>query len=110
MLLNNFNSADLPPGYVLLEDRREQGRVLFHLEAGGRVRVLESPLLDKMTPDRKLYLDSLGVFIPHPGRALCGRWGQNPENRDPKRRLLPHPAGETADRIVGRRPAVRSRR
>ena len=66
MLLNNFNSADLPPGYVLLEDRREQGRVLFHLEAGGRVRVLESPLLDKMTPDRKLYLDSLGVFIPTP--------------------------------------------
>lgn len=66
MLLNNFNSADLPPGYVLLEDRREQGRVLFHLEAGGRVRVLESPLLDEMTPDRKLYLDSLGVFIPTP--------------------------------------------
>lgn len=66
MLLNNFNSADLPPGYVLLEDRREQGRVLFHLEAGGRVCVLESPLLDEMTPDRKLYLDSLGVFIPTP--------------------------------------------
>lgn len=79
MLLNNFNSADLPPGYVLLEDRREQGRVLFHLEAGGRVRVLESPLLDEMTPDRKLYLDSLGVFIPTPEglfRANGGRMQQ----------------------------------
>lgn len=64
LLLNNFNTADLPPGYMLLEDRREQGRILFHLEAGKRVPVLESTLLDEMTPDRKLYLDSLELFIP----------------------------------------------
>ncbi len=67
LLLNNFNTADLPPGYMLLEDRREQGRILFHLEAGKRVPVLESTLLDEMTPDRKLYLDSLELFIPTPG-------------------------------------------
>lgn len=64
LLLNNFNSPNLPPGYVLLEDRQEQGRGLFRLEPGGMVRVLDSPMLDKMTPDRKLYLDSLGLFIP----------------------------------------------
>ena len=28
LLLNNFNAADLPPGYILLEDRLEKGRVL----------------------------------------------------------------------------------
>ena len=66
MLLNNFNSPDLPPGYILLENRQEQERVLCHWESGEWTRILESPLLDKMTPDRKLYLDSLGLFIPTP--------------------------------------------
>lgn len=66
MLLNNFNSPDLPPGYVLLENKQERERVLCRWESGGWARILDSPLLDKMTPDRKLFLDSQGLFIPTP--------------------------------------------
>jgi ligand-binding sensor domain-containing protein len=65
-LLNNLNAADLPPDYVLMEDRQERGRVLCRLTAGGMEPVLESPLLDEMTPDRKLYVDSSGIYIPTP--------------------------------------------
>ena len=64
LLLNNLNAADLPSDYVLLEDRQEENRVLCHLGGDGLERVLESPLLDDMTPDRKVYLDSTGVYIP----------------------------------------------
>lgn len=64
LLLNNFNAADLPPGYVLLEDRQEQNRVLCSVEAKGMKRLLASKLLDEMTPDRKMYLDSTGIYVP----------------------------------------------
>ena len=66
LLLNNLNAADLPSDYLLLEDRQEQNRILFRLDASGRVPVLASPLLDEMTPDRKLYLDTTGIYIPTP--------------------------------------------
>ena len=64
LLLNNFNAADLPPGYILLEDRLEKGRVLARLEADEMAPVLDLPLLDKMTPDRKMYVDSTGIYVP----------------------------------------------
>jgi len=66
LLLNNFNAADLPPGYVLLEDRQEQNRVLCRLEGGACRQVLASPLLDEMTPDRKMYVDSALTYVPTP--------------------------------------------
>ena len=64
LLLNNFNAADLPPGYLLLEDRQEQNRVLCRIEAPGMKRLIASKLLDEMTPDRKMYLDSTGIYVP----------------------------------------------
>ena len=66
LLLNNFNSTDLPGGYVLLEDKQEQNRQLCRLTAAGMQRVLASPLLDQMTPDRKMYLDREQVYVPTP--------------------------------------------
>ena len=65
-LLNNLNAAALPPGYILLENRQEQGRVLFRLTDGGMQPVLDTPLLDDMTPDRKLYMDPSGIYLPTP--------------------------------------------
>ena len=64
LLLNNLNSADLPSDLVLLEDRQERNRVLCRIDDGDRQPLLESPLLDQMTPDRKMYVDSVGIFIP----------------------------------------------
>lgn len=66
LLLNNFNSTDLPGGYVLLEDKQEQNRQLCRLTAAGIQCVLASPLLDQMTPDRKMYLDREQVYVPSP--------------------------------------------
>ena len=65
-LLNNFNSADLPAGYVLLEDRQEQNRRLCLLTSAGKKCVMTSPLMDEMTPDRKMYLDSALLYVPTP--------------------------------------------
>ena len=66
LLLNNFNSTDLPPGYVLIEDRQEQNRRLCQLTAAGMKQVMSTPLLDEMTPDRKMYLDSAQLYVPTP--------------------------------------------
>ena len=66
LLLNNLNAYDLPPGYVLLEDRQEENRVLCRLTEDGTEPVLDSPTLDEMTPDRKMYVDSTGIYIPTP--------------------------------------------
>lgn len=63
-LLNNFNAADLPTGYVLLEDRQEQNRRLCQMTETGMKRVMTSPLLDEMAPDRKMYLDSTLLYVP----------------------------------------------
>jgi len=53
-LLNNFNAADLPSGYVLLEDRQEKDRRLCRMTTTGLKSVMTSPLFDEMTPDRKM--------------------------------------------------------
>ena len=64
-LLNNFNSGDLPNGYVLLEDGQEQNRRLCRMTEKGIKGVARGKALDAMTPDRRLYLDSLtGLHIP----------------------------------------------
>ncbi len=71
-LLNNFNSGDLPNRMVLMEDEKEANRWIGRMEApsGGVLslgknrdkvnirRVMAHPLLDEMTPDRRLYVDS----------------------------------------------------
>ena len=66
LLLNNFNAADLPPGYVLLEDKQEQNRRLCRMTAAGMESVIASPLLDAMTPDRKIYVDTARIYVPTP--------------------------------------------
>lgn len=66
LLLNNLNAADLPPCHLLLEDREERNRVLCRLTEDGWEPLADSPLLDGMTPDRKLYLDGTGLYVPTP--------------------------------------------
>lgn len=65
-LLNNFNAADLPEGYVLLEDRQEQNRRLCRLTPTEMKPVMAAPLMDQMTPDRKMYMDSTRIYVPTP--------------------------------------------
>lgn len=63
-LLNNFNSIDLPNGYVLLEDEQEQHRWVAKMEKGLK-RVYDDACLDALTPDRHIYIDSIkGVLVP----------------------------------------------
>ena len=81
LLLNNFNAADLPPGYLLLEDKDEQNRVLCHIDADGIHRVMEHPLLDKMTPDRKLYIDGNDIYVPTPEGLFLISASGNRESR-----------------------------
>lgn len=64
-LLNNFNSTDLPNGYVLLEDEEEQHRwVGKATDEHGFTQIYDGEVLDKMTPDRKLYIDGTYIYIP----------------------------------------------
>ena len=65
-LLNNFNAVDLPPGYMLTEDVEERHRYLCRITTNGILPLTASPLLDEMTPDRKLFLDSNYVYVPTP--------------------------------------------
>ena len=88
LLLNNFNAADLPPGYVLLEDRQEQNRVLCRVEAEGMKHVLASKVLDEMMPDRKMYLDSTGIYVPtEQGLYLLEKDGEGREAGSKSHRL-----------------------
>lgn len=77
LLLNNFNAADLPPGIVLLEDRQEQNRVLCRMQADGMAQLQETGLMDEMTPDRKLYMDRSGIWIPTPEGLYLIAGGQS---------------------------------
>ena len=57
-LLNNLNAGSLPNGYVLLEDSLEQNRRLCRMNRQGMQVLLKAELLDKMTPDRRLWYDA----------------------------------------------------
>lgn len=63
-LLNNFNACDLPPRIILLENRQEQQRRLCRFDHAGPQPFLKSHLFDLMTPDRKLYMDTTGIYVP----------------------------------------------
>lgn len=63
-LLNNFNASDLPERTLLLEDAQEQQRQLCRIGNNGIHPFLKSHLLDLMTPDRKLYIDKTGIYVP----------------------------------------------
>lgn len=76
LLLNNFNAYDLPAGYVLLEDRQEENRVLCRITEDGYETILDSPTLDEMPPDRKMYMDSSGIYIPTPQGLYVAEDGQ----------------------------------
>lgn len=57
-LLNNFNATDLPGRYIILEDDDEQNRRLCTMTPSGPKGLLKSALFDRMTPDRKLFLET----------------------------------------------------
>ena len=65
-LLNNLNAMDLPGGYVLLEDEHEANRRLCLMDADAIAAdiVVADTLLDMMTPDRKMFVDATGIYIP----------------------------------------------
>ena len=63
-LLNNFNTSDLPNGWVMLEDGQEQNRRLCRVTPVGIDSLMTHPALDKMTPDRKLYFDGKRLYVP----------------------------------------------
>ena len=63
-LLNNFNATDLPTGIVLLEDEQETHRMLVRLTKGGWTPLLKASVFDRMTPDRKLYIDGDDIYVP----------------------------------------------
>ena len=65
-LLNNYNSGSLPEGFVLLEDEQEQNRRLCRLTPEGFMTKVRGAVLDLMTPDRRLYMDSTMLYVPTP--------------------------------------------
>lgn len=66
-LLNNFNATDLPGRYIILEDDDEQNRRLCTMTPSGPKGVLKSALFDRMTPDRKLFIEEPRTSVPpHP--------------------------------------------
>lgn len=63
-LLNNFNGGDLPGTYIILEDESETHRRLCHLEKEGWTLLTADTLLDRMTPDRKMFIDTDSLAPP----------------------------------------------
>ncbi len=63
-MINNLNSPDLPQGYILLEDNNETRRRLCRWEKDHCDTLSADPMLDKMMPDRKLYMDSTTLYLP----------------------------------------------
>ncbi|MBQ8458436.1 MAG: LytTR family transcriptional regulator DNA-binding domain-containing protein [Prevotella sp.] len=62
--LNNFNAGSLTGDYVLMENEQEENRRLCRMTQEGFKPVLKGALLDEMTPDRKLFIDSACVYVP----------------------------------------------
>lgn len=64
-LINNYNSGDLPDGYVVLEDDYERHRMLCRVTEHGFKALMKGKVLDALRPDQRLYIDSLtGLRIP----------------------------------------------
>lgn len=63
-LLNNFNTVDLPNGITILEDDYEKNRRLCRIEKDHFTTIISDTILDKMTPDRKLYMDGSTIYLP----------------------------------------------
>ena len=63
-MLNNLNAGSLPEGYVLMEDEMEENRRLCRMTETRFTPLLKGALLDEMTPDRKLFVDSTAVYVP----------------------------------------------
>ena len=63
-LINNFNAVDLPNGLAILEDEQETHRRLCRMVDDRFETLMSDTLLDLMTPDRKLFIDSTTFYIP----------------------------------------------
>ena len=68
--LNNFNAGSLTGDYVLMENEMEENRRLCHMTDEGFTPVLKGALLDEMTPDRKLFVDSTNIYYVPTERGL----------------------------------------
>ncbi len=75
-LLNNLNGTDLPEGIIMLEDEQESHRMLCRLTADGWAPLLKCEVMDRMTPDRKLYIDGQDLYVPTDGGLYLVRDGQ----------------------------------
>lgn len=66
LLLNNFNSSALPPGYLLLENEQEEEREICRFTDDRTETVLRSPLLDEMDACRRVFADTANgtFYIP----------------------------------------------
>ncbi len=63
-MYNNFNTPSLPTGMLMIEDCEESNRQLCRFTENGLETVFKHPILDKMMPDRKMYMDSDDIYIP----------------------------------------------
>lgn len=63
-LLNNFNSSALPASMVLMEDEEETHRWLGQVTEQGVKPLVRSEVLDRLTPDRKLFVDDETTYVP----------------------------------------------
>lgn len=71
LLLNNFNSSSLPPGYLILENEQEKEREICRLVGNEIKPILKNDLLDRMDITRKVYLDQARkiFYIPTENRV-----------------------------------------
>lgn len=65
-LLNNLNAGSLPNRYVLMEDSLERNRRLCLMTRDAFTILFADTLLDEMSPDRKLFVDTAKdrIIIP----------------------------------------------
>ena len=63
-LLNNFNATDLSPRMLLLEDEQETHRMIVRMDDDGWKPWLKGEVFDRMTPDRKMYIDDDDIYVP----------------------------------------------
>ncbi len=89
-LYNNFNSPSLPNGMVLIEDDKETNRQVCRFTDKGLELVFSHPLLDKMMPDRKMYIDGDDIYS-HRRRSVSSSQRQDEDIKQQTRRVHTHP-------------------